>query len=413
MPLIYIIQGQYDQKLGGYQQGSEEGVYNKVGHGAHYYYIHQQLLARYNLERLGQGLGPIKDLDYYYEHIETPFKPNLRYLNGVNFPGRDEHSYITPRHHNYELLKLVRNLEKRIIEAIDLGHVITPQGAFLSLYQPQGLNILGELIEGTGRSINPRYYGSFQYVARQLLGNAAEFNDIWEYAPSALELGQTAVRDPIFYQLYNKIIELFHYYQESLPAYQYNDLVVPGVTIEKVEVSDLITYFSNYEVDLNNAVIQPVGQNQEQQPYPKVKAQLKRLDHKQYEYSIYVQSQKVLPGAVVRVYVGPKYNYDGQPIDINTHRHYFYELDQFIYDCKYWFLLKKKKTIKKLLGIGGIQWFANNLKISLHQWARARTSLSGTPTKPPDKAMTGHQSNNSWIVFRVHYVPRTHTTSTT
>lgn len=265
----------------------------------------------------------------------------------MNLPGRDEHIYMTPRHHNYQLVKLVRALERRIVEAIDLGHVITPQGAFLSLYQPQGLNILGELIEGTGRSINPRYYGSLQAVAKNLLGNVPAFNNIWEYTPSALELGQTAVRDPIFYQLYAKILELFHYYQEALPAYQYNDVVVPGVNIEKVEVGDLITYFSDYEVDLSNAVPQPVGHQQEHQPYPRVMAHLKRLDHKQYEYTIHVQAQHVVPGAVVRVYVGPKYNYDGQVIDINLHRHYFYELDQFVYDRKYSPFIEATKMKKK------------------------------------------------------------------
>ncbi|XP_014212554.1 hexamerin-like [Copidosoma floridanum] len=311
---------------------TDETTPHHIGHGSHYYYVHQQLLAHYNLERLGQGLGPIHPLDDYYEHIETPYKPNLRYLNGINFPGRDEHIYVTNKHHSYELIKLVRILERRILDAIDAGQVITPQGAFLSLYQPQGLNILGELIEGTGRSINPRYYGSYMYVARQLLGQSPYFSSIYEYSPSALELGQTAVRDPIFYQLYNKIIEMFHYYQESLPAYQYSDLIVPGVSIEKVDVSELITYFSDYEVDLANAIAQPVGGSHEHQPFPKVVAHLKRLDHKPYEFSIHVNSEKVLPGAVFRVYVGPKYNYDGQPIDITTHRHYFYELDQFVYD---------------------------------------------------------------------------------
>jgi hypothetical protein len=323
------------QKYGhaGFQQGSDETPYSTIGHGSHYYYIHQQLLARYNLERLGQGLGPIKELDSYYEHIETPFDSHLRFLNGVNFPVRNEHIYITPKHHNYELLRLVRKLEQRIVEAIDLGHVMTPQGTFLSLYQPQGLNILGELIEGTGRSINPRYYGSFQSVAKSLLGNVPEFNNIWEFTPSPLEFGTTAVRDPIFYQLYSKILEFFHYYQQALPAYQYNDIVTPGVSIEKVEVGDLITYFSDSEVDLTNAVPHPISQDYK--PYSTVKAHLKRLDHKQYEYTIHVQAQKAVPSSVIRIFVGPKYNYNGQHIDINEHRHYFFELDQFVYDRKY------------------------------------------------------------------------------
>lgn len=251
----------------------------------------------------------------------------------MNQPGRGEHIYVTPKHHNYELLRLVRKLEQRIVEAIDLGHVMTPQGTFLSLYQPLGLNILGELIEGTGRSINPRYYGSFQAVAKSLLGNAPAFGNIWEFNPSALEIGVTSVRDPIFYQLYSKILEFFHYYQEALPAYQYNDIVTPGVSIEKVEVGDLITYFSETEVDLANVVPHPVSQDY--QPYTTVKAHLKRLDHRPYEYTIHVQAQKTVPGSIVRVFVGPKYNYNGQHIDINEHRHYFFELDQFVYDRTY------------------------------------------------------------------------------
>ncbi|XP_058803507.1 hexamerin-1.1-like [Phymastichus coffea] len=320
--------GQYEQKYG----KGEESKYFKNGHGAHYYYIHEQLLARYNLERLSQGLEPIRELDYYYEHIETPYKPHLRYLNGVNMPGRDEHHYVTAHHHNYELIKVLRLMERRILDAIDQGYFITPQGTFMSLYQPEGLSILGELIEGTGHSINPRYYGAYAQVARQFFGYAPEFNNIWEYQPSALELGYTAVRDPMFYQLYSKILEFFHYYQESLPAYQYNDVVLPGVNIEKVEVSDLVTYFGDYQVYLDNAVPQPVGKKQEQQPFPHIRAHLKRLDHKQFEYTIYTHAEKPVRDAVVRVYVGPKYNYNGQPIDINVHRHYFYEIDQFVYD---------------------------------------------------------------------------------
>ncbi|WP_408673340.1 hypothetical protein, partial [Vibrio alginolyticus] len=57
-----------------------------------------------------------------------------------------------------------------------------------------------------------------------------------------------------------------------------------------------------------------------------------RLNHKPYEYQIHVNSEKPLANAVVRVYLGPKHDYDGSIIDINRHRHYFVELDQFVYD---------------------------------------------------------------------------------
>lgn len=191
--------------------------------------------------------------------------------------------------------------------------IITPQGVFISLYQPNGINIFGELIEGTGHSINPRYYGAFAQVAKQVRGNAPEFNNIYEYSPSVLEVAFTAVRDPIFYQLYSKILEFFHYYQEALPAYQFNDVVVPGVKIENVDVSELYTYFSDYEIDVSNVIPQLVGHHNQQdhRPYPTVMAHVTQ------------------PNCL-----GPKYDYDGVPININAHRHFFYELNQFVYDCK-------------------------------------------------------------------------------
>jgi len=186
-----------------------------------------------------------------------------------------------------------------------------------------------------------RYYGSLQAAARQLLGNAPQAQNIYDYTPSALELGHTAVKDPAFYQLYTKVIQLFYQYQNSLPAYQYNDIVLPGVSIQDVQISPLVTFFNDYYVDLNGAIAQQQSsqqqqihhqQQQQQQQQPQIQAQLKRLDHKPYEYKITVQSEENISGAVIRVYAGPKYDYQGKPISISQHRQQFVELDQFITD---------------------------------------------------------------------------------
>ncbi|XP_077255542.1 hexamerin 110 [Temnothorax americanus] len=332
----------------------QQGIQNQesqIGQGSIYYYLHQQLLAHYELNRLSNGLGPIQDIDY--DNVQAPYQPHLRHTNGLEFPGRPQNLQLSPKNDN--LIQTVRKIEQRLIEAIDSGHVITPQAAFLSLYQPQGLNILGELIQGTGRSVNPRYYGSLQAAARQLLGNAPEAQNIYDYTPSVVELGQVAVRDPVFYQLYQNVIQLFKQYQNSLPAYQYNDILLPGVSIQDVQISPLVTLFNNYYVDLDAITQQQVGQQQvgqqhqvqqqqqqqqlqqqqqqqqhQQQQQQHIQAQVKRLDHKPYEYQITVQSEQNVPDAVVRVYLGPKYDYNGKPISISQHRHQFVELDQFI-----------------------------------------------------------------------------------
>lgn len=131
-----------------------------------------------------------------------------------------------------------------------------------------------------------RYYGSLQAAARKLLGNAPEVENIWDYTPSSLELGEVAVHDPVFYQLYKKVMNLYQQYQQSLPVYQYNDLILPGVTIQNVDVSQLVTLFTDFYVDLDAVTGHQSQQQQEEQTQSRVRAHLKRLD--QFDYIIYI-----------------------------------------------------------------------------------------------------------------------------
>ncbi|XP_033209434.1 hexamerin-like [Belonocnema kinseyi] len=317
----------------GYVSGTER----TIGHGAQWIYLQQQFLARYNLERLGNGLGPIPELNL--KLVDIPLRTHMSYLNGLEMPGRPEGpTDVTGM--RQELTKLVNKLEKRIIDAIEAGYIITPKASLLSLFQPQGLNMLGNLIEGSGKSINPRYYGSLLRAFKVLLGGTPEYSNIWEYTPSALELSSVAARDPALYVLLKRINKLFLKYQESLPAYQYNDIVLPGVRIQKVDCTQLITYFQDYTVNLDNAGTASVNekmqyqqqQHQQQQGKINIKGLLKRLAHKPYDIEIIVQSQKSIPNAVVRVYLGPKLDHKGLPIDLNTKRMDFVELDQWVVD---------------------------------------------------------------------------------
>ncbi|KOC66106.1 Hexamerin [Habropoda laboriosa] len=327
------LQQYQQQTVGKYlQQVGQQGQQNTIGHGSQYLFLHQQLLAHYELNRLSNGLGPIQNIDY--KSVQSLYQPHLRNLNGLEFPSRPENLQLQPQKN--KLIQSVVRLEERLMEAIDSGHVVTPQGIFLSLYQPQGMNILGDLIEGSGRSVNPRYYGSLQAAARKLLGNAPEVQNIWDYTPSALELEQTAVHDPAFYQLYKRVMNLFQKYQQSLPAYQSNDLILPGVTIQNVDVSQLVTLFSNYYINLDTVTPQQdqsqeqQQQQQQEQVQQQVKAHLKRLDHKPFQYKIAVHSEQNVPNVVVRVFLGPKHDYEGKPVSISQNRHLFVQLDQSI-----------------------------------------------------------------------------------
>lgn len=113
----------------------EDTYYKNERRGEQYYYVHQQLLARYYLERLSNNIGQIKNIDYDYP-IETSYTPSMNYANGMPFPVRpinarlykhdNEQGYQQYYNYNYTYANtLVRDYERRIRDAIDLGFVFT------------------------------------------------------------------------------------------------------------------------------------------------------------------------------------------------------------------------------------------------------------------------------------------------
>ncbi|WP_408673341.1 hypothetical protein, partial [Vibrio alginolyticus] len=72
-----------------------------MGRGSIYLYLHQQLLAHYNLQRIANGLGPIEEVNF--EHVKVPFQPHVTLLNGLQLTGRSED--VTLTHLNQQLVR--------------------------------------------------------------------------------------------------------------------------------------------------------------------------------------------------------------------------------------------------------------------------------------------------------------------
>ncbi|PCC98780.1 hypothetical protein CO192_13940, partial [Halopseudomonas pelagia] len=65
---------------------------------------------------------------------------------------------------------------------------------------------------------------------------------------------QTALRDPIFYQLQKRLCDLMILFKKRLPCYTRDELYFPGVKVDNVVVDKLVTYFDDYLMDMTNAV---------------------------------------------------------------------------------------------------------------------------------------------------------------
>ncbi|KAL0275530.1 UNVERIFIED_CONTAM: hypothetical protein PYX00_003354 [Menopon gallinae] len=297
--------------------------YHVQHRGEYFYYYHQQILARYLLERLSNDL-----LDIHPFNFEGPavfkygYNPNLRYPNGQYFPVRPNNVQVDVYETNYQA-QIVKDYVRRVRDAIDLGYVYTKTGEKYPINNVKGIDYLGHLIQSTVASVNEEYYGELYQVTLQLLGHVFKPHHVNQVAPGVLEHYETVLRDPAYYNILAGITQLFYQYKSHLPHYQYHDLVFPGVKVNSVEVDKLVTFFENFEFDISSVV----GVRKPEEDVV-VKAVQYRLTHQPFTYKVNVVSDKATT-VVVRVFIGPKYDAEGHVLGINEQRKLFVEIDKF------------------------------------------------------------------------------------
>ncbi|KAG4078999.1 hypothetical protein HA402_001654 [Bradysia odoriphaga] len=224
--------------------------------GEQYLFVHQQLLARYYLERLSNDIGIIPEFSWY-EPIRTGYYPALRYYNGAFFSNRDNY-YNIYTERNYYDVDILTNYERRIYDAIDLGYVVMPDGTHYDLTKPESIELLGNIIQHNRDSPNRRFFGYFIWMSKLLLGGSITSRYTYKYdfrvLPSVLEHYETTLRDPVFWQLYKRIIKYYWHFKDTLPYYKKSEIMFDGVKITSVDMGKLVTYFDKFDADITNAV---------------------------------------------------------------------------------------------------------------------------------------------------------------
>jgi len=212
---------------------------------------------------------------------------------------------------------------------------------------------LGNLVQWNDDSVNKRFYGYFIWMSKMLLGGSTTDLHTYKYdykvLPSVLEHYETTLRDPVFWQLYKRIIKFYWQFKDTLPYYKKTEIMFDGVKIQSVEMDKLVTYFDKFDSDITNAVDVEVFDRKtitiEKQTdlfkFGKVshyngedfvvKARQWRLNHLPFTFKLHVYSDRLVK-SVVRVYLGPKYDEFGHVYDINENRENWVLLDLFKYD---------------------------------------------------------------------------------
>lgn len=311
--------------------------------GEAFYYYYQQILARYNLQRMANYLPELEDFDWE-DAIHTGYNPELLYPSGAHFPSRPAHQDVASiKSYTIDDLKV---LEARIKDAIDSGYVLGKDGNKIPItHYVKGINMLGNIIEGNQDSVNSRYYGSYQTMIRNLVALIMDPDMEHGVAPGVIGHYETALRDPAFYIVQKYVLDLFKQYKDNLQTYRPDDLYFNGVAVKDVAVDKLVTYFDLFDIDVTNAV--DVASMDEMDKLNYV-AKAMRLNHAPFTYKIKVASDKHT-NAVVRVFLGPNTDYTHanfygnqasdvyyghDTADLDRLRNYFVELDRFPVDRK-------------------------------------------------------------------------------
>ncbi|XP_054723107.1 hemocyanin B chain-like [Uloborus diversus] len=293
--------------------------------GELFFYMHQQMCARYDCERLSNHMPQMVPFHNFEEPLEGYSAHLSANVNGLPYASRNAGLRMRDRPDC-----AVQDLERwreRILEAISLGHVVDPNGHETALDEAHGIDVLGHIVESSYESVNVPYYGSLHNWGHVMMASAHDPDGRFKLNPGVMDDTATSLRDPIFYRWHRFIDDIFQTYKKKLPSYTQDDLHFTGVTIKSLDVKAkhlnvIETFFQEDFLDVSHAFYFPRS--------GAVKVRYEHLNHEPFSYKMVVlNSGTKTRHAKVRIFLGPKYDHLGNEVKINDLRRLMVEMDSF------------------------------------------------------------------------------------
>jgi len=288
--------------------------------GENFYYVHQQILARYLLERTANGLPPPEILNWD-EPIKEGYNPKTLLSSGASLQARADG--MTPSHFNQHEVQLAKTYERRLEDAIDAGELSNFNGTFVKLNNIDGTDLIGRAMLGVPMSVGKSFYGNYYFQALKALGfvSKTKNEDDPHSVGGAVTTIPTMLRDPALYNLLHKMISIFQRHKARLRPYSSQELGFPKVSIKSMVVSKLETYFEEFQFDVSNAF----NPGKDELSYS---VHQTLLNHAPFYFKLKIESETDA-SAMIRVFIGPKYDSAGNELTVEQSRLSFVELDRF------------------------------------------------------------------------------------
>ncbi|XP_066948824.1 hemocyanin-like [Macrobrachium rosenbergii] len=289
--------------------------------GELFFWVHHQLTARFDAERLSNYLPEVEELQWD-SPVEHGFAPHTSYKYGGEFPSRPDNNKFEDVDGVARILDL-KVMEERIRDAIAHGYIVDNEGKKVPIDNDHGIDILGDVIESSMYSPNIQYYGALHNTAHMVLGRQADPHGKYGMPPGVMEHFETATRDPAFFRLHKYMDNIFKEHKDTFKPYTKEELTYENAEITDLEVSELSTYFEDFEFSLSNAL----DSSDSVQDVP-VSAHVSRLNHKPFTYTVKVNAGHE-ETATVRVYICPRYDFSGIQYTYDEGRWTCIEMDKF------------------------------------------------------------------------------------
>ncbi|CAH2093356.1 unnamed protein product [Euphydryas editha] len=308
-------------------------IVDKDRRGELFYYMHQQIIARYSAERLCNNLGRPRRFNDFRQPIEEGYFPKLdSQVASRSWPPRFAGSTIQDLDRPVDQIRSdVSQLETwrdRFLQAIESMAITLPNGRQMALDEETGIDILGNLMESSIISRNRNFYGDLHNMGHVFISyshdpdhrNLEQFGVMGDSA--------TAMRDPVFYRWHAYIDDIFLLFKNKLPPYPRERLDFPGIRVSSVGVESvagrglLTTQWEQSTVDL--------GRGLDFTPRGSVLARFTHLTHDNFNYVIKVNntSGSGVMGTV-RLFIAPVRDEQGRPLPFNEQKRLMIELDKF------------------------------------------------------------------------------------
>ncbi|KAJ8969865.1 hypothetical protein NQ314_001549, partial [Rhamnusium bicolor] len=319
-------------------QGPKE-VVNKNRRGELFYYMHQQIIARYNFDRLANNLKRVERLQEWNAPIKEAYFPKLdRLVSKRAYSGRVSESKMQNLSRavdgSFVDLQDLERWRDAILDAIHKGVVRDPKNKEIPLTEFEGIDILGNIVEASDISINKQLYGNLHNQGHNIISLIHDPDGRHLEESGVMGDVATAMRDPVFYRWHAFIDSILRKFKDTLPRYTEDKLNNPGIEVLDVNIKTdgadpnvLNTFWQRSDVNISKGLdFQATGS---------VFVRITHLQHKDFEYEITVDNKSGgNKQGTCRIFLAPKNDERGNPWQFREQKNIFVEMDKFTVNLK-------------------------------------------------------------------------------